>query len=105
MVAILAPANPLIECELALSDGRDRFRLANQQRRLARRYEAVRRSRAKGRAGLVEVEGTEHVAMKKAVLAAAPVLAPSLDRALAAEPKRHSDLRRLLYLDQLALSE
>jgi hypothetical protein len=53
-----------------------------KQRRLARRHQALRRVGAEGRAGLVEVEGAEHVAVKEAVLAAAPVLfaVPSLLR-------------------------
>ena len=49
------------------------YRVANEQRRLARRHESLRRVRAEGRAGLVEVERAEHAAVKEAVLAAAAV--------------------------------
>src|SRR3712207_6062257 len=79
-------------------------RVANEQRGLARRHQAGLAVGPEGRAGLVEVEGAEHVAVKEAVLAAAPVLATPPCRPLPAQSQRLRDPRRLRSLDHLCPS-
>jgi hypothetical protein len=52
--------------------------LADEERRLARRHQAVRGVRAEGGAGPTEVEGTEPAAAEETALAAWLPLAPGL---------------------------
>src|SRR5688500_1447811 len=75
--------------------------VAEEQCRLAGWVEGLGAVGAEGRAGLVEIQGAEHVAMEEAVLAAASVLAPALRRALAPQAQCLGDFRCLPRLDQL----